>query len=151
MPDNDFDDFDEFDHEPAPRERPRPNSNGGRKKRQRENRGRAGTTIPAHAPAPQDRLPKKPAQQSEVEDVELQITVFGEEFRVRRGALQDDWAFFQAQAVGNLPAMTVQVLGRTGFARFCLAAQAEGMKPIDAIKTLWDLIGQEVGVGDSGN
>ena len=141
---NNEDDFYAFDGAPAPASAPAPRQNRNRKNRPRNR-------VPEHAPQPQDRLPKRLPQQAEVEDAELRITVFGEEFRVRRSEMQDNWAFFAAQAVNNLPGMTVQTLGQAGFIRFCQSAQAAGMKPVDAVKELWEVIGREAGVGDSGN
>ncbi|RDI13447.1 hypothetical protein DEU38_13422 [Rhodococcus sp. AG1013] len=115
---------------------------------------KAARRIPASAPRPQDRKPKKPkklAQQAEVEDVEIIVTAFGDEFRIRRSALQDNWQFFAASAVGNIPGMLVQVLGQQGFVTFCQRAMEAGKKPTEAAREMWDLIGEELGTGGSGN
>ncbi|MGF7125011.1 hypothetical protein [Rhodococcus sp. BE178] len=117
----------------------------------------AARRIPANAPRPQDRKPKKPkkpkklAQQAEVEDVEIIVTAFGDEFRIRRSALQDNWQFFAASAVGNIPGMLVQVLGQQGFVTFCQRAMEAGKKPTEAAREMWDLVGEELGTGGSGN
>ncbi|RVW06224.1 hypothetical protein [Rhodococcus spongiicola] len=139
MPDTDFDAFD--DNTPGPQ---RGNNGGKRGKKRRNN-------IPEHAPAPQDRPPKKSPQQAEAEDIEIRITAFDDEFRIRRSELQDNWQFFAASAVGNVPGMLVQLLGRDGFVLFCQRAMEAGKTPGEATKEMWDLIAQEVGVGDLGN
>ena len=118
---------------------------------QRRGRRRSGLTAPAHAPKPKDRQSKKSAQQDEAEDSEIVITAFGDEFRVRRSSLQDNWRFFAAAAVGNLPSMLASMLGNAQFARFCQKAMEDGMKPNQAATEMMNLISKEMGVTDSGN
>lgn len=118
---------------------------------QRRGRRRSGITAPASAPKPKDRQSKKSAQQNEAEDSEIVITAFGEEFRVRRSSLQDNWKFFAAAAVGNLPSMLASMLGNQQFVRFCQKAMEDGMKPNEAASEMMNLISKEMGVTDSGN
>ncbi|MCQ4119887.1 hypothetical protein [Rhodococcus tibetensis] len=112
---------------------------------------RAAGSIPSHAPKPQDRKPKKSPAQAEAEDSDLLLTLFGEELRIDRSAVLNNWDW-QLGAIEKNPLQMVKgLLGQKQFNWFCMRSQAEGMQPLQAATELMDLFATAAGFESAGN
>ncbi|UVT24977.1 hypothetical protein NXT08_22510 [Rhodococcus pyridinivorans] len=146
-------DEDEFENEPLDTEiaepqvvRRHPNRGERRGKKKRSS-----ATIPDDAPRPRDRLAKKSAQQSEAEDVEIVLTLWGEELRIDRAAMALSWDF-QEGAVNKNPLQMVKgLLGNKQFGWFCIKARGEGLNPFEAANQVMDMFAAEGGFETVGN
>lgn len=118
---------------------------GNRKQR------RAAARIPANAPQPQDRKPKKTATQAEAEGTDLLLTLFDEELRIDRNALMTSWDW-QLGAIEKNPLQMVKgLLGQKQFVWFCMRSEAEGMEPLKAATELINLFAKASGFESTGN
>ncbi|WP_094980346.1 hypothetical protein [Rhodococcus pyridinivorans] len=146
-------DEDEFENEPLDAEisepqvvRRTPNRGGRRGKKKR-----SGAAIPDDAPRPQDRLAKKSAQRAEAEDVEIVLTLWGEELRIDRAEMANSWDF-QEGAVNKNPLQMVKgLLGNKQFGWFCIKARGEGLSPFEAANQVMDMFAAEGGFETLGN
>lgn len=146
------DDVDEYEDEPVDPEIVEPQVVRRRPNRaQRRSQKRGATTVPANAPRPKDRLAKKSARQTEVEDVEIVLTLWDEELRIDRAAMVNSWDF-QEGAVNKNPLQMVKgLLGAKQFGWFCMKARGENLSPFEAANQLMNLFAEEGGFGELGN
>ncbi|MDV6275382.1 hypothetical protein R3Q06_17955 [Rhodococcus erythropolis] len=120
------------------------------KKGNRKNRRSAGK-IPDNAPKPQDHQKATAARQSEATDATIVLTLWGEEIRVDRSALIDNWDW-QLGAIGKNPLHMVKgLLGDKQFFWFCARSQAEGKPPMEAASEIMTMFAEEAGMVNEGN
>ena len=118
---------------------------GNRKQR------RAAGKIPDNAPKPQDHQKATAARQSEATDATIVLTLWGEEIRVDRSALIDNWDW-QLGAIGKNPLHMVKgLLGDKQFFWFCARSQAEGKPPMEAASEIMTMFAEEAGMVNEGN
>lgn len=112
---------------------------------------RAGQKVPANAPKPQDRKPKKTSTQAEAEGVDILLTLFGEELRIDRAAVMDSWDWQLGMIEKNPLQMVKGLLGDQQFMWFCARSKAEGMQPMQAASDLMELFAKAAGFEKTGN
>lgn len=118
---------------------------GNRKQR------RAAGKIPDNAPKPLDHQKATAARQGEATDATIVLTLWGEEIRVDRSALIDNWDW-QLGAIGKNPLHMVKgLLGDKQFFWFCARSQAEGKPPMEAASEIMTMFAEEAGMVNEGN
>lgn len=145
MTEPDEDDYEEPTPTRAREREPKPN------RAQRRARKRSGLAVPEHAPQPKDRRPKKTAQQTEAEELEIVLTLWDEELRIDRSVIATSWDF-QEGAVNKNPLQMVKgLLGPKQFGWFCMKARSEGLRPFEAANEVMNLFAEEGGFDSLGN
>lgn len=120
------------------------------KKGNRKQRRSAGK-IPDNAPKPQDHQKATAARAGEATEATVVLTLWGEEVRVDRSALIDNWDW-QLGALGKNPLHMVKgLLGDQKFFWFCARSQAEGKPPMEAASEIMTMFAQEAGMVSEGN
>ncbi|RAL31149.1 hypothetical protein [Rhodococcus sp. AQ5-07] len=112
---------------------------------------RAAAKVPASAPKPQDRKPKKSAKQSEAKDTTVLLTLWDEEIEIDRNALVDSWDWHLGTMEQNPLLLVRGLLGVQRFAWFTARAKGEGKTPMGAALEIIQMFSEEAGFSTPGN
>lgn len=119
--------------------------NGNRRQR------RAAAKVPASAPKPHDRKPRKAAWQSEAEGNFVLLTLWDEEVTIDRNVLVNSWDWQLGAMEKNPLQMVKGLLGEQRFAWFVARAKADEKLPLDAAVEIVQMFADEIGLANTGN